>query len=54
MFKFSVTAALNDDTDEYEISSRDFDNLHSVAFAEDDIELEARDAITAMIGELID
>ena len=54
MFKFSVTAALNEDTDEYEIRSRDFDSLHSVAFSEDDIELEARDAITMMIGELID
>lgn len=54
MFKFSAAATLDEDTDQYEISFRDFDNLHSGAFNEDDIELEAGAAITAMIGELID
>ncbi|WP_247175005.1 hypothetical protein [Escherichia coli] len=54
MFKYSASVTFDKDTEQFEISFRDFENLHSVAFNEDDIELEARDALTAMIGELID
>ncbi|MFP2273228.1 hypothetical protein ACLEXX_01995 [Enterobacter ludwigii] len=54
MFKYSASVSFDKDTEQFEISFRDFENLHSVAFNEDDIELEARDALTAMIGELID
>ncbi|MEG2567186.1 MAG: hypothetical protein RSA84_13365 [Acinetobacter sp.] len=54
MFKYSASVSFDEDTEQFEISFRDFENLHSVAFNEDDIELEARDALTAMIGELID
>jgi antitoxin HicB len=54
MFKYAAAVSFDEDTGQYEISFRDFDNLHSVAFTEDDIELEARDALTGMIGDLID
>lgn len=54
MFKYSASVSFDEDTEQFEISFRDFENLHSVAFNEDDIELEARDALTAMVGELID
>jgi len=54
MFKYPVKVSFDEDTEQYEISFRDFDNLHSVAFTEDDIELEAQDTLTGMIGELID
>jgi antitoxin HicB len=54
MFKYAASVSFDEDTGQYEISFRDFDNLHSVAFTEDDIELEARDALTGMIGDLID
>ncbi|MGB7801593.1 hypothetical protein [Buttiauxella sp.] len=54
MFKYAAAVSFDEDTGQYEISFRDFENLHSVAFTEDDIELEARDALTGMIGELID
>lgn len=54
MFKYPAAVSFDEDTGQYEISFRDFDNLHSVAFTEDDIELEARDALTGMIGDLID
>lgn len=54
MFRYSASVSFDNDAGQYEISFRDFENLHSVAFNEDDIELEARDALTAMVGELID
>lgn len=54
MLKYSASVSFDEDTEQFEISFRDFENLHSVAFNEDDIELEARDALTAMVGELID
>ncbi|TNV22036.1 hypothetical protein FH968_03920 [Buttiauxella sp. B2] len=54
MFKYPATVSFDKDTEQYEISFRDFNNLHSVAFTEDDIELEARDALTVMIGDLVD
>ncbi|HAV1906106.1 TPA: hypothetical protein JG938_002781 [Enterobacter hormaechei subsp. steigerwaltii] len=54
MFKYPATVSFDGDTGQYEIAYRDFNNLHSVALTEDDIELEARDGIIAMIGDLID
>lgn len=54
MFKYPATVSFDEDTGQYEIVFRDFSNLHSIALTEDDIELEARDGITSMIGELID
>lgn len=54
MFKYPATASFDEDTGQYEIVYRDFSNLHSVALTEDDIELEAKDGLTAMIGDLID
>lgn len=54
MFRYSASVSFDNDAGQYEMSFRDFENLHSVAFNEDDIELEARDALTAMVGELID
>ncbi|WBM69109.1 hypothetical protein OH773_13010 [Buttiauxella sp. WJP83] len=54
MFKYPAAVAIDEETGEYEISFRDLENLHSVAFSDDDIELEAQEALTAMIGELID
>ncbi|KHE05318.1 type II toxin-antitoxin system HicB family antitoxin [Citrobacter braakii] len=54
MFKYPATVSFDEDTGQYEIVYRDFNNLHSVALTEDDIELEARDGITSMIGDLID
>ncbi|MGX5010936.1 hypothetical protein ACWKX5_06620 [Enterobacter asburiae] len=54
MFKYPATVSFDEDTGQYEIVFRDFSNLHSVALTEDDIELEARDGVTAMIGDLID
>lgn len=54
MFKYAANASLDEDTGQFEISFRDFSNLHSVALTEDDIELEARDGLVAAIGDLID
>nr|WP_318375387.1 hypothetical protein [Enterobacter sp.] len=54
MFKYPATVSFDEDTGQYEIAYRDFTNLHSVALTEDDIELEARDGLTAAIGGLID
>ncbi|RKR64013.1 antitoxin HicB [Yokenella regensburgei] len=54
MFKYPASVSFDEDTGQYEIAYRDFNNLHSVALTEDDIELEARDGITAFIGDLID
>lgn len=54
MFKYPATVSFDDDTEQYEISFRDFDSIPSVALAEEDIELEACEGLTAAIGELID
>ncbi|EMK5833875.1 hypothetical protein [uncultured Citrobacter sp.] len=54
MFNYPATVAFDEDTGQYVIEYRDFSNLHSVALSEDDVELEARDGLTAMIGDLID
>ncbi|WP_202308425.1 type II toxin-antitoxin system HicB family antitoxin [Dryocola clanedunensis] len=54
MFTYSATVSFDEENNQYEISFRDFDNLHAVAFTEDDIELDALDALLAGIGELIE
>ena len=54
MVKYAANVAHDKETGQYEISFRDFSNLHSVALTEDDIELEARDGLVAAIGDLID
>jgi len=54
MFKYAANVFLDKETGQYEISFRDFTNLHSIALTEDDVELEARDGLTAAIGDLID
>lgn len=54
MFKYAANVSFDEETGQFEISFRDFSNLHCVALTEDDIELEARDGLTAAIGDLID
>lgn len=54
MFKYPATVSFDDDTEQYEISFRDFDALPVLALAEEDIELEACDGLTAIIGEMIE
>lgn len=54
MFKYPATVSFDDDAEQYEITFRDFDMIHSVALAEEDIELEACEGLTAIIGEMID
>ncbi|MTD26241.1 hypothetical protein [Erwinia sorbitola] len=53
MFKYPASVSYDEETQSYEISFPDFDTLSSVAFAEEDIELEALDGLTAAIGESI-
>lgn len=54
MFKYPATVSFDDDAEQYEITFRDFDTIPSVALAEEDIELEACEGLTAIIGEMID
>jgi len=54
MFRYPITVSFDDETGEYEISYRDFNDLYSTALTEDDIELEAKDGLTAFIAELIE
>lgn len=54
MFRYPITVSFDDESNEYEISYRDFNDLYSTALTEDDIELEAKDGLTAFIAELIE
>ncbi|MBS0847268.1 hypothetical protein [Citrobacter sp. JGM124] len=54
MFRYPITVAFDEETGEYEISYRDFNDLYSSALTEDDIELEAKDGLTSFIAELIE
>lgn len=54
MFRYPITVSFDDENNEYEISYRDFNDLYSTALTEDDIELEAKDGLTAFIAELIE
>lgn len=54
MFRYPITVEFDEETGEYEISYRDFNDLHSSALTEDDIELEAKDGLISFIAELIE
>lgn len=54
MFRYPITVSFDDETGEYEISYRDFTDLYSTALTEDDVELEAKDGLTAYIADLIE
>ncbi|MCV9878239.1 type II toxin-antitoxin system HicB family antitoxin [Brenneria izbisi] len=54
MFTYPVFVSFNEDSGQYEILYRDFKNLTSVAFTEEDIDLEAASWLTGIIGEYID
>ena len=54
MFRYPITVSFDDESGEYEISYRDFSDLYSSALTEDDIELEAKDGLTAFIAEQIE
>jgi antitoxin HicB len=53
MFKYPASASYDEESDTYEISFRDFKTAHSVAYDEEDIELEASEGLTAAIGDSI-
>ncbi|EEI49519.1 hypothetical protein HMPREF0693_0572 [Proteus mirabilis ATCC 29906] len=46
MFNYPATSHFDEESETYEITYRDFDNIHAVAYTEDDIELEASDIFT--------
>lgn len=54
MFRYPIMVSFDDETGEYEISYRDFSDLYSTALTEDDIELEAKDGLTACIADMIE
>lgn len=54
MFKYPASASYDEENDLYAIGFRDFPTLHTETFTGDDIELAARDALTAAIGDSID
>ncbi|TFT81334.1 hypothetical protein E4V28_16595, partial [Proteus mirabilis] len=39
MFNYPATSHFDEESETYEITYRDFDNIHAVAYTEDDIEL---------------
>ncbi|MBP2170247.1 antitoxin HicB [Erwinia toletana] len=53
MYNYPARVSFDEENDEYVISFRDFENLHSVALTEDDIELAAQESLTAAIGDSI-
>lgn len=54
MYNYPASISYDESAACFEISFRDIKNLHSVAYSEDDIELQAKDALTAAIADLID
>ncbi|MBD8215932.1 hypothetical protein [Erwinia persicina] len=54
MFNYPASFFCDEESDTYEIRFRDFDTSDVVAFTEEDIELEASEALTAAIGDIID
>ncbi|MEL4016094.1 hypothetical protein [Dryocola clanedunensis] len=54
MYTFPATVIFDEETSQYEISFRDFAAVDAVAFSEEDVELDALDALLAGVGELID
>ncbi|MCT8247947.1 hypothetical protein [Proteus faecis] len=53
MFNYPAIAQFDEESETYEITYRDFDNIHAVAYTEDDIELEASDILHVGLEEFI-
>lgn len=53
MFNYPAVASFDEESETYEISYRDFENIHAVAYTEDDIELEASDILHVGLEEFI-
>lgn len=53
MFNYPATTHFDDESETYEITYRDFDNVEAVAYSEDDIELEASDILHVALEEFI-
>ncbi|MEQ4923651.1 hypothetical protein [Proteus hauseri] len=53
MFKYPAVASFDEESETYEITYRDFENIHAVAYTEDDIELEASDILHVGLEEFI-
>ncbi|WP_275349238.1 hypothetical protein [Proteus mirabilis] len=53
MFNYPATSHFDEKSETYEITYRDFDNIHAVAYTEDDIELEASDILHVGLEEFI-
>lgn len=54
MFTYPATFSLDEECEQYAITFRDLENAQAFAFTADDIELDAADALSAAVGELID
>ena len=53
MFNYPATSHFDEESETYEITYRDFDNIHAVAYTEDDIELEASDILHVGLEQFI-
>lgn len=53
MFNYPAVAHFDEESETYEITYRDFDNIHAVAYTKDDIELEASDILHVGLEEFI-
>ncbi|QNH64442.1 hypothetical protein H7F13_10310 [Proteus vulgaris] len=53
MFNYPAIAQFDEESETYEITYRDFNNIHAVAYTEDDIELEASDILHVGLEEFI-
>ncbi len=53
MFNYPATVEYDEDTECYEITYNDFSELQGVAYAEEDIELDASDTLIAGLADLI-
>ena len=53
MFNYPATSHFDEESETYEITYRDFDNIPAVAYTEDDIELEASDILHVGLEEFI-
>lgn len=53
MLNYPATSHFDEESETYEITYRDFDNIHAVAYTEDDIELEASDILHVGLEEFI-
>ena len=53
MFNYPATSHFDEESETYEITYRDFDNINAVAYKEDDIELEDSDILHVGLEEFI-